>query len=855
MANDPVDKGGPDHSDLLGSLASFTSLHGLLADHKVKKAMIFELQSIGVPLPGLAYRAIVFLTGGCENFLGVAVKTRLQAFLNHTPLLAGVLQKLCNLQHGARTQDQLRGELLKAIESGDRPNLDTIEVDTASSIDLVLALNNAKGFERVLDGLDAQTETLIKNFQTGLNTLYQNIVEPDLSWPATAVLPDQLGAFDRLKYTSGLDELVGREDELDLLARFVGDLSYAGKIFNFRWMLLTAEGGSGKTRLAHAFTTERLDPKFWYAGKLDHAYIHGLFDSGKWRPRKPTFIVIDYAQNAPEEIGKLLRDLSTNAAKFEWPVRLLMLERRADPTWTSRLLPNDGYRPSILEHCFGNEGVEGRVIPPIMPGAIGDLMQGRFEQAGVAAPPRDELVRAAYEIDPKHVFVEHNGQAIGVPVPRPLFALAVADELVRRLEAGDTQGVTELDRDAIMQGIVTRESEKRWAEPAKDDDDLTRHKVLLALSTLMQGLDLTLMSKKAEFFGSAAGWLPDVGPSANRKLLASIGSVNARLPQLEPDILGEFFVLDVLVDPYLDTETKIDLIAGAISHSHPETIITLLRIFNDFPHRFDELLVSDILAGSGQVTVSERIASALPDLMSVAFEHGRPESADKLLEAADKSLERHRDNPEIALGLAKAAVNVTNHAGEAGDWTRVDAMLARLDALRATPAFAENAEIAVEEAEAAVNVTNHAGEASDWTRVDAMLARLDALRATPAFAENAEIAVREAKAAFNVTNHAGEASDWTRVDAMLTRLDALRATPAFAENAEIAVREAKTAFNVTYDAAKAGDWTRVDAMRKRVDRMIDQLGEAFVISRNGDESVTLAHLRAYIASVLDQRGE
>ncbi|MCA8902609.1 MAG: hypothetical protein KDA53_15320, partial [Hyphomonas sp.] len=60
----------------------------------------------------------------------------------------------------------------------------------------------------------------------------------------------------------------------------------------------------------------------------------------------------------------------------------------------------------------------------------------------------------------------------------------------------------------------------------------------------------------------------------------------------------------------------------------------------------------------------------------------------------------------------------------AGDWDRVEAMLARIDALR--HAFPDHQDIALQEAMAAVNVTKHAGKAGDWDRVEAALNRLKA---------------------------------------------------------------------------------------------------------------------------------
>jgi len=121
-------------------------------------------------------------------------------------------------------------------------------------------------------------------------------------------------------------------------------------------------------------------------------------------------------------------------------------------------------------------------------------------------------------------------------------------------------------------------------------------------------------------------------------------------------------------------------------------------------------------------------------------------------------------------------------------------MLGRLDALR--KAFADDREIALEEAKAAVNISNHAGteaaKTGDWTRVEQMLGRLDALR--KAFSDDREIALEEAKAAVNISNHAGteaaKTGDWTRVEQMQHR--SVQLATLFPDDDEIAIVTAES---------------------------------------------------------------
>ena len=69
-------------------------------------------------------------------------------------------------------------------------------------------------------------------------------------------------------------------------------------------MLLTGDAGTGKTRLAYEFTRKRLNG-LWYTGKLDFHSPKAFDSPSKWRPVKPTFIVVDYVQSVPEEVHAL----------------------------------------------------------------------------------------------------------------------------------------------------------------------------------------------------------------------------------------------------------------------------------------------------------------------------------------------------------------------------------------------------------------------------------------------------------------------------------------------------------------------------------------------------------------------
>ncbi len=794
---------------IIGKLAQGDFLSDLLADPDVKAALLTEIRELGFrpPLHYIVLRLITAIASKSESFLGDAISSRLQAFIAKVPALTGLLDRLTTIQHGKETKDALKTSILGAITDGRPIDISAIEIDDNTPIETMLALHNIQGFERVLSGLDEQTDTLIQTFQKEIDQLFHNIFSPELRWPKPR---RELGSFDRIKYNSNLNELYGREKEIELLTNFTGDISICGPEFNFRWMLLTGDGGTGKTRLAFDFTTEELDRNIWKAGKLHLHDLEKFRNPEKWRPRQPTFIVIDYVSGQAEKTGDLLRIFANNAAHYDFPVRVLLLERKADKSWLSKMLPEDGDKPMVMDHVFGHEDENGRTIPPVDATAITDMMRERFAKAGQTPPDDTLLLEAAQKVDTR----PNNAN-----LPRPLFALATAEAMIAEAEKEPeaqpdfTKIAALLSQENVLTKMLDREEQTRWQHAAPDDGGgtLTRYKLALALATLKQGLDLNDLDTKQEDYGPLARYLPDPPPDHHQGLISALGGSNSFLPPLEPDIMGEFFLAETLLNDIPNHRHR--FLNAGLAKGHTAPLITLLRLQQDFPQKITAINIPAAMRACQTETVAFSYAWMAPDWVNQCYVSHDPEAANTIMKSVKYLATQFNDTPEIALQEAKAAFNICYHAGQKGDWERIDVMLTRLDALRTQ--FNEHTEIALEEAKAAFNISVDAGRKGDWERVDAMLARLDALRSQ--FNNTPEIALASAKAAVNISDYAGQKGDWQRVDAMLARLDALRRQ--FNENPEIALAAAQAAVNISDLAGQKDDWQRVDAMLARLDAL------------------------------------
>jgi hypothetical protein len=127
----------------------------------------------------------------------------------------------------------------------------------------------------------------------------------------------------------------------------------------FSVMLVSGEGGQGKTRLARHFAVQTLQAR-WAAGFLA-ARTSRLTGDGRdqlpstaelaWHVRKatrPVLLIADYAEIRPDEITALTDILAGSPSPY--PVRILLLSRTAGAWWanlTEALGPHLTYRISL----------------------------------------------------------------------------------------------------------------------------------------------------------------------------------------------------------------------------------------------------------------------------------------------------------------------------------------------------------------------------------------------------------------------------------------------------------------------------------------------------------------------------
>lgn len=147
--------------------------------------------------------------------------------------------------------------------------------------------------------------------------------------------------------------LVGREPELAALTAW----READRPLSVR--VLTGRGGSGKTRLALALVdAARADG--WHAGFVSGEELirfRAQQNLADWGWQRPTLIVFDYAATHAAALRGWLAELAVREADAAAPLRLLLLERHAEP--------GSGWWQSVFETGgWDAEDVRALLDPP-----------------------------------------------------------------------------------------------------------------------------------------------------------------------------------------------------------------------------------------------------------------------------------------------------------------------------------------------------------------------------------------------------------------------------------------------------------------------------------------------------------
>lgn len=281
-----------------------------------------------------------------------------------------------------------------------------------------------------------------------------------------------------------------------------------------------------------------------------------------WTPDKPHLIVFDYVIGAEAEIGKMMGILAQRKADFKEKVRVLLVERQP---WkrgglhlaSSSATESQNHRIGRFESADGQaewfsqlNGASYEISNASLAHEEFRFESGIIELRKLRPDQLRDIVRQLEALDDRKIaesdkVIEATFERID-NAGRPLFAYFLAEALL------DQTFKRDWDKSDILDYVLKKNRERRWAQyfegepPELGDDDPSIR--LACLATMTDGLDGKLFEQES----FPKSFLPD-GKTFRQALAlteAPIGNKgrkgNRHIPPLQPDILGEWFVISAL---------------------------------------------------------------------------------------------------------------------------------------------------------------------------------------------------------------------------------------------------------------------------------------------------------------------
>ena len=562
------------------------------------------------------------------------------------------------------------------------------------------------------------------------------------------------------------------------------------------WWALYGAAGSGKSRLALELC---FNLPSWHAGfiRLDRLT---LTDWREWRPEQNTLFIIDYAEkyfdsnlkkDSPQtDLSEILIILSEKAAQYKYQVRCLLLERgilrpnektlsgEAKLPHQKLLTDNSGDSWAINAIYYQNEPI---FLPPL-------------NDASLIALGRDVLAEKWPQELSEAQFIEQL-KALDSKA-RPLFAIILA------LALAEKNNLSKLSKEEILQMTINRENNKYWQNKGLDFHDLC----LMMLATITGGLAETPLNCGTDL-NLPNLWCEKGTADTRRSRFVKLnlaqkvkedGQEKFILNPLEPDLLGEFFVLkwmmnlpsDLKPSNELHQPQKAALLKLAWHHQPNETATFFLRGVNDFP---DEDLLKLFLCSTnfnGQddkqlFKEDEPRLFWLETAIILIFHFAKPDTFKEAHKIFDAISSLGHDK-EINIARARAAVNLINAYGDLGQIKEARKLFEFMEHL------GEDKEINIARANAAVNLI------ADYGALGQIKEARELFEVMALLGEDKEIKIARAKAAFNlITDYGalGQIKEARKLFKFMTHLG---------EDKEINIACAKAAFNLITDYGALG---------------------------------------------------
>lgn len=530
--------------------------------------------------------------------------------------------------------------------------------------------------EVVTGQIDEIVKRLDAPFDHKIHTMFRSL-------EGTAQQEDSISAFH---YAQARDPFVGRADRLRQIEADLLDQGLASDDPpKFRWMALCGEGGTGKSRLAREVVNR--NRSVWvHAGfvetsildDLDHVYQIGQRLNG------PLLMVVDYAvlARANADLPGFFKEWAAYSQREgAFPVRIIVITRRSKEFLLNEL------RGKGVDPLRDLSRVEEIKSSPM-------ILEG-LETSETISLMQHRMLLTAQQM--KSDLVEINDSELLLKLDRfdsrrrPLFAAMVAAE-IQRGTLPDQEADPESNRLLLFYEYLDRQKRFYWLPRAKGLGEpetkhaVARHANLVRLATCSGDLGLSHLCRHVPTeVQNGLGLLPEltvadragairaplIWTMTGEDLKDEPGAVaddmmppSKVVPRLEPDLLGERFVL-MASDANEDGNTlaTVEVIVRLSWSCAPDETAAFLRMAaQDFPRSMHEMHWLPPRPTDKAPEVLKARAKMLRNICSdIATRHGRgmisAEDLTRLFDIVDEF-----DNNLVA--MAEADAEVREHYGQ-----------------------------------------------------------------------------------------------------------------------------------------------------------------------------------------------
>jgi len=411
-----------------------------------------------------------------------------------------------------------------------------------------------------------------------LDSLNQKLLAANTWVPDVVIYQEEVTPLNKFNFKTGYTPFIGREREISQLFDFL-DSNAA-----FSWWMAEAPGGMGKSRLANEIC-KQAKKEGWLAGFYDLKLGKKPKDYKHLPENLPVFLVVDYALANEQEAADLLKYLHEHiqnekrlkGQNCQIKIRLMLLDRAFGESWKNKTnefaatshLTKDG-KPVPLQLQNTNEDLRWPIIHALLTKEAPTKWKSVCEQ-------EHEILESLHALDSQH---------------RPLFALFAAEALMHDSDQNNDldQKIRAWNKTGLLEAYWQRTLNKIYL-----GNDIINNNKLVFERILVKNILVRQLRRKDDLRPIVReGISVETVQHEFEKLYWNLSDKEQTeettlILGLQPDILGEFVVLQYFKKLYVDDRSdEIENILNWAWHTKPEeTGWTLSLLHQDFMDEID----------------------------------------------------------------------------------------------------------------------------------------------------------------------------------------------------------------------------------------------------------------------------